>query len=106
MPQIIENECIGCGICTNICPEGIEMVGEKARIKNENAECLKDAANACPRSAIILDDKEKQDKEIKKSRIKGYNQGFVQGIGIRGGGKKGGVRKRRRNQKGKKRKMW
>ena len=47
-------ECIGCGVCASICPEGIEMVEGKARIKDESAECLKDAANACPRKAIII----------------------------------------------------
>lgn len=32
------------------------MTEGKARIKNEKAECLKDAANACPREAVLLDD--------------------------------------------------
>ena len=40
MPKIIKDKCVGCGICANICPEGIGMVEEKARIKNENANCL------------------------------------------------------------------
>jgi len=43
MTKIDENKCVGCGICANICSEGIEMAGGKARIKNENADCLKDA---------------------------------------------------------------
>jgi len=31
------------------------MVNGKASIKDENAECLKQAADACPRQAIIID---------------------------------------------------
>lgn len=54
--------CVGCGICMNICPEGITLVNGKAVIKNKNAGCLKDAANACPRRAILFDENRKQNK--------------------------------------------
>jgi len=102
--KINENECTGCGICANICPEGIEMINRKAKIKNENAICLKDAANACPRKCILLDGKESEE-----STNSNFNQGFGQGQGMgqgqgrgmgagprdgRGGGRGGGGRGR------------
>lgn len=80
MVRIDETGCVGCGICANICPEGIEIAGGKARIKNENAECLKDAANACPRGAIILGG-EKAESNKEDSINKGFNQGFGSGQG-------------------------
>ncbi|ODS35473.1 hypothetical protein BEH94_06525 [Candidatus Altiarchaeales archaeon WOR_SM1_SCG] len=79
MPEIIEDKCVGCGICANICPEGIEMADEKARIKNENADCLKDAANACPRDAIFVDGKNKvAGSETTRT---GFNQEYGTGAG-------------------------
>ena len=53
-PKVDKNKCIGCGICVGVCPEGMKMVDGKAEIKDENAECLKDAASSCPKGAIIL----------------------------------------------------
>ena len=79
-PIIDESKCVGCGICVNICPEGIEMEGGKARIKNENAECLKDAANACPRKAIII-----EGANEKTEPVVGFNQGYGQGRGMGAG---------------------
>jgi len=52
--RIDKSKCIGCGICADICPEGIKITDGKAEIKNKNAECLKEAADSCPRNAIIL----------------------------------------------------
>jgi len=80
MTKIDENKCVGCGICANICPEGIEIAGGKARIKNENADCLKDAANACPRRAIIFEGRNEKTEPSKDTRI-GFNQGFEQRMG-------------------------
>lgn len=54
--RVDQNKCIGCRICIGICPEGIEVVNGKARIKDESANCLKDAADACPMKAIIFED--------------------------------------------------
>jgi len=77
--KINENQCIGCGICTNVCPEGIEMVNGIAKIKNENADCLKDAATACPRKCIILEDNGSEESDDTNNN--NFNQGFGQGQG-------------------------
>jgi len=103
--KIDEEKCTGCGICTNICPEGIEMVDGKARIKNENADCLKDTVTACPRRAIILDGGSFDNENINTNfnqnfgsggdRGMGQGKGRGMGIGPRdgsGGGRGGGGR--------------
>jgi len=58
MAKINKDKCIGCAICANICPAGIEIVNGKAEIKDENADCLKDAAKACPQNAISIGEEE------------------------------------------------
>ena len=50
--KIDKNKCIGCGACTNVCPDGIEISAGKAIIKDSSAKCLKDAAEICPVNAI------------------------------------------------------
>ncbi len=55
MIKINKETCVGCGRCTRVCPEGIEMNGGLARIKDENATCLKNAKEACPVNAIIFE---------------------------------------------------
>ncbi len=62
--KINEDICIGCGICMNICPEGIEMMDRKARVKNENASCLKDAAGACYTKDINIKDEEDKSENM------------------------------------------
>ena len=52
MYEISKNKCIGCGTCLMVCPEGVEMIGGRAKIKNKDAKCLKNAALACPQKAI------------------------------------------------------
>ena len=54
MVHVDESQCIGCGICQNVCPDGFEIINGKAKLKNDNALCIKDAVNACPRGAIVL----------------------------------------------------
>jgi len=81
MVSINKNRCVGCGICANICPEGIEMVAEKAKIKNENAECLKTAADACPKKAIILNEENSNDE----NKSYDYNPRMGQGRGLGAG---------------------
>jgi len=49
---IDQSECIGCGICSQVCPEGIEMLEGKAKIINQDAKCLQAAAEVCPVNII------------------------------------------------------
>ena len=78
--SIDKNKCTGCGICIRECPNGIEIVDKKARIKDENADCLKAAANACPIGAILLE-KENEKTELDKDTKTEFNQGYGQRIG-------------------------
>ena len=110
MSWIDQEKCVGCAICTDICPEGIKMVNGAAEIIDENAGCLKDAADACPQEAIILngqDSKNKTDKTSNQNdnqykqigRGSGMGAGRGRGLGIgprdgRGGGSGGGGRRR------------
>ncbi|CAD6493054.1 MAG: 4Fe-4S single cluster domain of Ferredoxin I [Candidatus Argoarchaeum ethanivorans] len=55
MVQIDTNKCTGCGVCVKICPDGFEVKEKKAVLKNSGAECIDEAAAACPVGAIISD---------------------------------------------------
>jgi len=96
--RIVEENCVGCGICESICSEGIEMVRGVAKIKNENAECLEEAAQRCPRNAIVLRDA--QENQESKNKTSDYNQenwigqnsGQGRGTGGSFGGGQGGGR--------------
>jgi ferredoxin len=80
-PRIDKERCIGCGVCQNICPNGIKMAKGKAEIKDEKAECLKEASDACPQKAIILNENDySKNKKNEKSRAE-YNQYITMGQG-------------------------
>ena len=82
MRKINENECIGCGICANICPEGIKMADGKAIIKEESADCLRTAADACPQRCIIIEDEETPDEKTNVStNNQDYGSGLARGTG-------------------------
>jgi ferredoxin len=54
---INEEECIGCGTCSELCPEVFQMNEEKEKaevIKPEGGsfECITDAMEGCPVSCI------------------------------------------------------
>ncbi len=54
----VNESCIGCGACESICSEvfsvdGIAQVNEAAVA--DNIDCVKEAADACPVSAIEVE---------------------------------------------------
>jgi len=53
---LIEDSCVGCGACVEICPEVFELEGELATIKKGADLSLDqkiiDSAEACPVEAI------------------------------------------------------
>jgi ferredoxin len=57
----VNDKCIGCGLCTNICPEVFE-IGEdgKSHAKNVNfeefSEKIIEAKDSCPVSAIEVEE--------------------------------------------------
>ncbi|OPY73505.1 MAG: Ferredoxin-2 [Syntrophorhabdus sp. PtaU1.Bin050] len=55
----VEDSCVGCGSCVEICPEVFELAGEVAVVR-ENADLSLDsqiieAAEACPVEAIVYE---------------------------------------------------
>lgn len=62
MKVTITDDCISCGLCVEICPEVFEMPeDEKARPKVDTVPAelkakAEEARDACPVSAIILED--------------------------------------------------
>ena len=58
-PSINADECIGCGLCEEICPDVFEMGDDGlAHVKEgancEAAGCCQEAADSCPTEAISL----------------------------------------------------
>ena len=59
-PEIDTDECSGCGICIDACPQDVlDIVGESAAVVNEDA-CIEcgNCVEECPMGAITLDDSE------------------------------------------------
>jgi ferredoxin len=55
MVKVDQNKCIGCGLCTSICPEVFELgKNGKSTVKNpkSKAKCIKEAIASCPVQAI------------------------------------------------------
>ncbi len=57
--EINKEKCIGCGLCSNLCPEVFKMDESKATVKDEanleeNQNCIEEAVNSCPTSAINI----------------------------------------------------
>lgn len=56
---LIEDSCIGCGSCVEICPEVFELAGEVAVVKScadlSLDKKIIEAAEACPVEAIVYE---------------------------------------------------
>ena len=58
MVKVDKEKCIGCGLCSNLCPEVFELAEDgKAKVKEKadlekNKECVKEAKESCPAGAI------------------------------------------------------
>lgn len=57
--KIDEELCVGCGLCTNTCPDVFEMQGDKAVAKISTVpanleDSCRQAKDECPVEAIII----------------------------------------------------
>lgn len=82
MVRIDESKCAGCGICQQVCPSGFEMVAGKSRLKDEKADCIKQAAASCPMGAIYLDDNETPVSPAQNPSEPGRGMGRGRGRGL------------------------
>ncbi len=65
--SIVEDECIGCGLCQGLCPDNYDLEDKngqlKAVVKNSEVEelgCNRDAAEQCPVNCIHIKDGEEK----------------------------------------------
>ena len=62
MKAVVEDTCIGCGLCVDLCPEVFEMVDEETvsvkvdEVPEDQADCARSAAEDCPVEAISIED--------------------------------------------------
>ncbi|MCK5358420.1 MAG: ferredoxin [Elusimicrobiales bacterium] len=56
--KVDQNKCIGCGRCTEICPEIFRLNenGKSEVIVNKKADCAMEAADECPVEAIFVEE--------------------------------------------------
>jgi len=57
--KINTEECIGCGVCAQICPEVFELdedAGKARVIRPEGSECAHEASDSCPVSCITVEE--------------------------------------------------
>ena len=56
-----KEECTGCGLCVDTCPEVLEMEDDVARVvidpvPPDQEEALREAAEECPSEAIVIEE--------------------------------------------------
>lgn len=61
MKATVTDECIGCELCVNVCPEVFEMGDSLAEVKTDPVPAdaedkAREAAEGCPTDAIVLDE--------------------------------------------------
>lgn len=61
MKAYVNEECILCGLCADMCPDIFELGDEKSEvvvdeIPLEQQDCCREAAESCPTDAIEIDD--------------------------------------------------
>ena len=54
MAKVDQDLCVGCGLCAQVCGDAFEMndEGKAEAIQGATADCIQDAADQCPVSAI------------------------------------------------------
>ena len=52
--KIDSEKCIGCGACVGVCSNGLEIINEKAVVKNNQADCFEEAVKTCPINIISI----------------------------------------------------
>ncbi len=54
MAKVDQDLCVGCGLCAQICADAFEMnaEGKAEAIEGATADCIQDAVDQCPVSAI------------------------------------------------------
>jgi len=56
--QLDQELCIGCGVCSQVCPEVFDLdeeIGKAKVIKPSGADCAVEAAESCPVSCITVE---------------------------------------------------
>ncbi len=59
--RIIPEECIACGLCTDVCPavfrlEGMVVVASDEPVPEPEHDAVREAADGCPAEAIVIDE--------------------------------------------------
>ena len=58
MVRVNQDECIGCGVCAQICPEVFELdeaIGKARVLRPEGAARAQEAADSCPVGCIQVE---------------------------------------------------
>ncbi len=59
MKIVIDDNCIACGVCVDICPDVFELGDDKALViegADTNADCVQEAIDSCPTQSISIEE--------------------------------------------------